>query len=427
MNKYKKIITGLDIGSERTRICIGGLDAAGRIEVYNAAMVKTRGLDRGIVTDVGEVAGCIQEAVAKIHGRPQNYLKGISSGEKKNIKIQSVYATIGGEHIIGNNTKGMISLSVRAAEIERRDVNRAIESAKYLTASIDRQIIHALPQDFFVDGYRKIKDPLGLFGTRLGVNLHIISSGLSFLNNMIKAINRAGLDVDGIVYSGFATSLTTLTQQEKQAGVVLLEIGAATTNILFFNEQSLQYTNVIAIGGSDITEEIARSIGIDFLQAEELKMQYKNICLNESLSNDYCEQKIIIKKGSAQYESITSKDLAAIVDKKMNEIIFLIKKDLELAGIKARAKRVVLCGGVSFMDGVIERIEESLRLPVSLGIVRGFVSSMSGISNIFYATSIGLLMHAFSEQGEGKKKLALPQNGLEKIISCAKSIYEEYF
>lgn len=427
MIKNDSIITGIDIGSAKTTVCLGSFDAQGQIEIHNAAMVKTRGMERGIITDLGEVSACIEEVIKKVEIKMQRSEQ-IKHLSKKNFKITSVWATISGEHVLGNNTKGMLNLSNRPVEISRKDMRKAIDSAKYLSASIDREILHAFAQEYVIDGYQRIKDPLGIYGTRLGVNSHVLTAELSFINNMIKAINRAGIDVDHLVYSGFATSLTTITEQEKQAGIILLEIGAGTINILFFSEGSLQYTSIIPVGGQDITIQISKQLGIDFAQAEELKMQYRSRCGSSGRDEENCDDKIIIRKESAAYESITRKELMDIIDKKLDSILGMIKKDIELAGILSRVNcGVVVCGGMSFMDGIIERLEKITKLPVSMGIMRGFVSSSSGLNNIFYATGIGLVMHALNELSNDNKSTLLTNSTLGKITAKIRNIYEEYF
>ncbi len=422
------IIAGLDVGSAKTTVCLGSFDAQGRIEIHQASMVKTRGMERGVITDLGEVAACIEEVIKKVETKMHRSDQTNKLWPKKNFKINSVYATISGEHVLGNNTKGMLNLSSRPIEISRKDMRKAIESAKYLSSSIDREIIHALAQEYVIDGYKRIKDPLGIYATRLGVNLHILTAELSFITNGVKAINRAGIDVEQIAYSGLATSFSTITEQEKQAGVILLELGAGTVNILFFCEGSLQYTSVIPSGGQDITMQISSLLGIDFAQAEELKMQYRSRCGRDDLEQENCDDKIIIKKDAANYESITRKELADIIDKKLDVILGLIKKDIDLAGILSRVNcGVVVCGGMSFMDGIIERLEKITKLPVNMGIMRGFVSSSSGMSNIFYATGIGLVMHALNDRKDYNHGVFLTQSPWGKIMAKIRNIYEEYF
>jgi cell division protein FtsA len=421
------IIAGLDIGSAKTTVCLGSFDAQGQIEIINAAMVKTRGMDRGVITDLGEVAACIEEVIKKVETKMQRSEQAGNPWPKKNFKINSVWATISGEHVLGNNTKGMLNLSNRPMEISRKDMDKAIDSAKYLSSSIDREILHALAQEYVIDGYKRIKDPLGIYATRLGVNLHVLTAELAFITNVVKAINRAGLDVEQIVYSGLATSLSTITEQEKQAGIILLEIGAGTINILFFAEGSLQYTGVLPVGGQDITREISNQLGIDFAQAEELKMQYRSKCSGNDFDSNNCDDKIIIKKDAANYQSITRKELNDIIDKKLDLILGMIKKDIDLAGILSRVNcGVVVCGGMSFMDGIIERLEKITKLPVSLGIMRGFVSSSSGLSNIFYATGIGLVMYALNERDNSQGSL-FNNSFLGKIAAKIRTICEEYF
>ena len=387
-------------------------------------MVKTRGIERGIINDLGEVSGCIGEVIAKLEAKPnlpENFRL------KKNFKIGRVYASISGDHVLGNNAKGLLSLSNRPVEISRRDTKRAIDSAKYLNSSLDREILHALSQEFVVDGYRRIKDPLGIYGTRLGVNLHVISAGVSFVSSLVKAINRAGLDVSGIVYSGLATSLATLTGQEKQQGVVLVELGAGIINLLFFKDGSLQFTTVIPMGGNDINRQISRSLGVDMIQAEELKMQYRSACSDYLTRLDSCDDKLIIKKENGAYESVSRSRLSEVIDEKVDEMLRLIKKELEMTAIAQDIHSIVICGGMAFMDGIMEKVEKLLNVPVSMGITRGFVSNCSGLSNIFYATAIGMVLHGLNDRDSVKRQRVVVNGFFDHVFSKFRNVYEEYF
>ncbi len=428
MLNENSIIISLDIGSAKTTACAGSIDELGRIEIHDVSMVKTRGIERGVVVDIGEAAGCVEDIVKKLENKLHNCEQARLSQIKRNIKINSVFAAVSGDHILGNNVKGMLTLSNQPIEIDRKVRERVIDSAKFLSTSIDREILHALAQEFTVDGYKRIKDPIGIYGTKIGVQLHVISAGASFVTNLIKVINRAGLDVEGLGYSGLAAGYPVLNEQDKQLGVILLELGAGLVNILFFSEGNLQYTNVISIGGNDITMEISRRFGIDFAQAERLKMQYKSLSSDYIDKNSESEDKIIIKKDASNYESITRSQLADIIDEKLKELLGLAKKDLELAGIIPRAHAgVVICGGMSFLDGIIEKVEETMKLPVTLGIMRGFVSSIPGLSNIFYSAGIGLVMQTLKEQSQERPDKYVPAGVMGRVISKVKTVYEEYF
>ncbi len=427
MAKNNNEIIALDVGSAKTTICVGSFDAQARIEIHSASMVKTRGVERGVVTDLGEVASCIEEVVKKAEHKMDS-AAGSKHAKRKGAKINAVFTTISGEHILGNNTKAVLNLSNRPVEIGRKEKMRAIDSAQYLSASVDRDVLHALDQGFIVDGNKRIKNPMGIFGTRLGVNLHIISGGSSYVKDVIKAVNRAGLDVEGVAYSGFTSSLSIITEREKQAGVILLEMGAGCVNILFFKEGNLQYTGVIPVGGHDITKEIGRQLNIDMPQAEELKLQYRNTSAHYNDNDTGHGEKIIIKKDMSIYESINRKLMEDIIDKKLNELLLIIKKDLDLAGIMPRVRSgVVICGGMSFMDGIIEKLEKALNLKVKMGIMRGFVSSSSGLSNIFYSTGIGLIMHALGQKNIDYKKTFSSGNLRSKIMAKIREVYEDYF
>lgn len=422
-------VVALDIGTAKTTACVGGYDSFGRVEIIAAAMVKTRGFERGVITDIGEVARCIEEVISKIENKV--HASGFEAKRAtlvRKMNINSVYLTVGGEHISGSNTSGMLNLSERPIEIRQRDMQRVKDSVQFLSMTHEREILHILVQDYLVDGSTKTRDPRGIYGVRLGVNLHLLTGSSSWIKSLINATNRAGLDVEGVVFSGLATSAAALSEQEKEMGVVLLEMGAGATNILFFKEGSLHYTKVIAKGGLDITVELAQKLGIDFYQAEQLKMQYHGSFYDKQKDTNTDEDKIIIRKNSSNYQSINRRNVVGLIEAKLGEIINTVTTDLELAGLISKANcGLVVCGGMSCMEGIIEKLEEAMRLPVRLAILRGFVSRISGISNIFYATGMGLILQLLEPRLQSHRSNITEKSFLRLVMAKMRSVYEEYF
>ncbi|MBU2062796.1 MAG: cell division protein FtsA [Candidatus Omnitrophica bacterium] len=421
------LIVGLDIGTNKSTLSTGNFNAAGQVEIMSVSTVKSKGMERGLISNLTDVAGMVEEVVRKAEEKLNSRKGAAKAFEMRKFKISSVYTTIGGEHIIGNNSRSTLNLSNRPVQINRQNISRLIDAAKFSEVSMDKEILHVLEQEFVINGSQRLKNPIGIFGKNLTLNLHVISCDSSQMNTVIKAVNRAGLDVEGVVFSGLATSSCVLSEQEKQNGVILLELGAGVSNVLFFKDGSLFYTSILPQGGSDITEKIAQHFGIDFTQAEQLKMQYRNLYSEYAQNTD---EKIIIKKSSSLYESIKKSELAAIIDGQLNCLFKAITDELNSAQILGKAKEgIVIAGGMAFMDGIIEKLEEISKTKVTLGIMRGFVSNISGISNTAYSTGVGLVMHILNKKVKNSEKsdTIIKWGILSGLITKIKSIYEDYF
>jgi len=422
MNNGSSMVLSLDIGSDRTKLCAGVPVGNDRVEICAAAMVKTKGISKSVVTNSDELTECIEALVKKLEGNKKKLKRFVYVAKNKNIKVNSIYLTIGGEHILTVNSKSALRLSERPVLVSRHDVSRLMDTAKSLQRCVNREIIHLLPQEFMVDGYKRLKDPEGVCGCMLTAKLHTISCEASFMQNLINVVNNAGISVEDVIYSGLAASFSALTKQQKHAGVILLEFGAETVDALFFKEDSLQWTSVIPFGAKDITLEIAENLSVTFMQAEQLKMQYKSM-------PDDSMYKIIVKKKSADYNTIIPQYLTAVVDKKLFEIMFFIKKELELSGILSKADAgIVISGGMSFMDGFTAKLQEFMGVMVKFGIMRGFVSNLPAAGSNFYAAGIGAVMYAIDKNRNKPVKMSMRRRDIfRQIVGNVKDMYNDYF
>jgi len=421
-------VIGLDIGTAKTVATVGWRHEKYGVEIVGAAMARTRGIERGVLTDANAAAATVEEVLHKVEALLRERRSRQRARDGQVARVPALYVAVGGDHVLGSNAKGMLTLADRPVEVTRKDMRRVIGAGEALALSRNREIVHTLPQEFIVDGHTRSRDPRGMFAGRLGVGLHIISGDGVILKSLMRTVHRAGYDVDGVIYSGIATSQAVVTPEDKQRGTVLLELGAGTVNILFFSDGSLQYSSVLASGGRDITHTLADALGIDRSQAEHLKMQYQSSGEAGSAAAAWGDDKIIIKKENAAYESISRADLARIIDAAVAELLGVIRQDLSRAGIPLRSGAgIVLAGGMTFMDGIMDMVEQALDCPVRLATMRGFVSSQHGISNLFYATSIGTVMYALSQQQEAQPEPAGGPRVVRYVAERLRQWYEDYF
>ncbi|MCM8812461.1 MAG: cell division protein FtsA [Candidatus Omnitrophica bacterium] len=412
----------LDIGSSKTVVCVGRSDAQGRTAIEHVSLLKTRGVSRGQVVNFVELAGCIEEALSAAEKTYAALPDAGAAGSRG--RISSVHLSLCGADFVGSNSKGAISLSARPAAITQRDVCRVVDGAIVLAGSLEREMVHVFPREYIIDGSKRVHDPVGMCGTRLGVQVHVISAGEAAVQTFVKAVNRAGYDVEGVVFSGLATGLVTLSEREKEAGVLLLECGAAHINIVFFCERTIHYMNVVPCGGEDITQALMQEFSIDHSQAEELKIRYQAVPARAAAE----DEKIIIKKNTGQYQSISLEQVNRTADRALQAVTEALRRELTLSGILARIPGgVVLAGGMCFMDGISDRMEAALGVPVRLGMLRGVIGNNSRLYSMLYAAGIGTVRYALDARRRPAEAVPLRKGFFGQVLSQMRYVYDQYF
>ncbi len=391
----KNIITGLDIGTSKVVALIGEVAADGAIEIIGIGRYPSRGLKRGVVVDIEATVNSIQRAVQEAE---------LMAG----CEVRTVYAGIAGSHIRSLNSHGIVA--IKDLEVSQVDVERVLEAAKAVAIPADQKILHILPQEFIIDNQGSIREPVGMAGVRLEARVHIVTGAVSSAQNIIKCVRRCGLEVNDIILEQLASSHAVLTEDEKELGVCLIDIGGGTTDIAVFAEGAIQYTSVIPIAGDQVTNDIAMALRTPTKAAETIKI--KHACAMPELSNS-SEMIEVLSVNERPGRKISAKVLSDVVSARYEELFSLVRNELRRSGFEERvAAGMVMTGGGSNVRGAIELAEMCFEMPVR----HGCASQVSGLTeatvNPSMATGVGLLLHGFQQQYEGGYNvIALNDNG----------------
>jgi cell division protein FtsA len=376
----QKIVAGLDIGTTKITAIVAEANENGDgIRIIGVGSAPSDGLKRGVVVNLEKTTRSIQYAVQEAERM---------SGRT----IRSVFAGIAGDHIRGINSRGVIAVSRKDAEIRPHDLERVIEAAKAVAIPADREILHVLPQEFIVDDQDGIRDPVGMSGVRLEAEVHIITGAASACRNVIRAAERAGLEVEELVLESLASADAVLTQDERDLGVALFDIGGGTTDVAIFYEGSVRHTAVIGLGGSNVTNDLAIGLRTPVERAEQLKLQ-SGCALTSMVSPKEVVQ--VPSVGGRLDREVSRHMLAMMIEPRIEEIFELGKKEIRKNHVgDLLGAGVVLTGGASSLEGMPELAEQVFDLPVRRGIPMGITGLTEAICDPRFATGVGLAIHA---------------------------------
>ena len=371
----KNLIVGLDIGTSKVVAIVGEVTSGGEIEIIGLGSSQSRGLKKGVVVNIESTVHTIQRAIEEAE---------LMAG----CEIHSVYAGIASSHIRSLNSHGIVA--IRDNEVSIGDVDRVIDAARAVAIPADQKILHILPQEFVIDSQEGIKEPIGMSGVRLEAKVHMVTGSVSSAQNIIKCVRRCGLEVDDIILEQLASSSAVLTEDEKNLGVCLVDIGGGTTDIAIFTDGSIHHTAVIPIAGDQVTNDIAVALRTPTQHAEDIKVRYA--CALTQLANP--EETIEVPSvGDRPSRRLARQTLAEVVQPRYEELFSLVQAELRRSGYEELiAAGVVLTGGSSKMEGAVELAEEIFHMPVRVGIPQ-FVSGLSDVvKNPIYSTGVGLLL-----------------------------------
>jgi cell division protein FtsA len=376
---------GLDIGTTKISCIIADTNGNGEPRVVGVGTAPSEGLRRGVVVDLEKTVASITRAVEEAER-----MAGVSA--------RGVYAGIAGDHIRSINSRGVIAVSRKDNEIAQPDVDRVVEAAKAIAIPMDREIIHVIPQEFIVDDQDGIKDPVGMSGVRLEAEVHIITGAVTSAKNICRSIQRAGLKVYDLVLEPLASSHAVLGRDERDLGVVLLDLGGGTTDVAVFFEGSIRHTAIIPFGGANVTNDLAIGLRTPIDKAEQIKIQHG--CALASLIGP--EEVVAVSGvGGRADREISRHVLASMIEPRLEEIFVLANKEVkknhfaELLG-----GGVVLTGGTSLMPGIVELAEQVFEMPVRLGVPEGLGGLSANVADPRFATGVGLVLHAAQNDGE---------------------------
>lgn len=404
----KNMIVGLDIGTSKIVAIVGEVSADGEIEIIGIGSHPSRGLKKGIVVNIESTSQSIQRAVEEAE---------LMAG----CRINSVYVGISGSHISSLNSHG--TAAIRDGEVSPLDVDRAIESAKAVAFPADQQLLHVLPQEFMVDGHEGIKDPVGMSGVRLEADVHLVTGAVSAAQNIVKCVQRCGLGVDDLILEQLASSYSVLLEDEKELGVCLVDIGGGTTDIAIFTQGAIRHTKVIPIAGDQVTNDIAFALRTPTQFAEEIKIKYGCALKQLVKADDTIEVPSI---GDRPSRRLARSTLYEVIGPRYEELLTLIHNELTRSAYKELiAAGVVLTGGSSKMEGVVELAEEMFHVPVRLGETQFVKGLVDVVKNPIYATGVGLLLYSHYNRS-GQQNLHV-NAGIKGVWDRMKSWFQGNF
>ena len=405
----RRLIVGLDIGTSKVVAVVGELAAENTIEVIGIGSSPSRGLKRGVVVNIESTVQSIQRAVEEAE---------LMAG----CEINTVFAGIAGSHVRSLNSHGIVA--IRDKEVSRSDVDRVIDAARAVAIPADQRILHVLPQEFLVDSQEGIREPIGMSGIRLEAKVHLVTGAVSAAQNIVKCVQRCGLDVEDVVLEQLASSYSVLTDDEKELGICLVDTGGGTTDIAVFRGGAIQHTAVIPIAGDQVTNDIAVSLRTPTQYAEEIKIKYA--CALSQLANP--DETIEVPSvGDRPPRRLARQTLAEVVEPRYEELFSLVRDELRRSGFEELiAAGIVLTGGSSKMEGAVELAEEIFHVPVRLGVPQYVEGLVDVVRNPIHATAVGLLLYGM-EATEAKADAAAAKAGIFGVFDRMKAWFQGNF
>lgn len=377
----KEFVAGLDIGTTKTCCVLAEADVeSGSVDIIGVGLTPSVGLRRGVVVDLDATTEGIRGAADKAQRMAGN------------ISVRSVVVGITGEHISSLNSRGVIAITSSDREISHGDVERVVEASRVIVLPPEREIIHAIPRGYVVDGQDGVKDPVGMSGSRLEVETHIVTGSTAFLDNVVKCVRRAGLELDTTVLEPIATGESAVLPAEKDLGVVLIDIGGGTTDVAVFVNGEIYYTAVLAVGGNHVTRDMAIGLRASQEEAESVKLKYG--CATSDMV-DLDDTFRVTSLGDEQPRELPKEMLAEIIEPRVQEILQMVREEVIKSGyIDMLPAGAVLTGGGALMPGTVQLAEKILGMPTRLGQPQGVGGLNDTVQSPICATGVGLVIYA---------------------------------
>jgi cell division protein FtsA len=374
--KKDKYLVGLDIGSTKTSVLIAEIEDE-QVKFLALGAAESKGLRKGLIVNLDSAVSSIRRAAEEAEG-------------VANVPVESALIGVAGGHVRGVNSRGGVTLGHRPRDIEREDVRRAIDAARNISLPEDREVLHVLPHEFLVDAQEGIRDPLGMIGQRLETNVHLVTSSIAATQNLVTAANRAGILISDTVLEPLASAESSLTQDERDLGVCLLDIGGGTTELLVYGGGVVRHTSAVAIGGDHFTNDLAVGLRTPIPEAERIK-RHHGCAAASMLHEDGAIE--IASVGDRPPRTIFARMLTDILEPRANELLALFRDDLRRAGLdKQIPAGFVLAGGGARLHGLIDLAEQSFHLPVRIAEPKGLLDMPEQVAQPEYATVVGLVM-----------------------------------
>lgn len=382
----KNLLVGLDIGTSKVVAIVGDTTADGQMEIIGIGSHPSRGLKRGVVVNIEATVQSIQRAIEEAE---------LMSG----CQIHSAFTGIAGSHIRSLNSHGIVA--IRETEVAQSDVDRVIDAARAVAIPADQKILHVLPQEFIIDHQEGIREPIGMSGVRLEAKVHLVTGALSAAQNIVKCVRRCGLDVSDIILEQLASSYAILTEDEKELGVCMIDMGGGTTDIAIFSEGAIRHTAVIPIAGDQVTNDIAVALRTPTQSAEDIKLKHACALTEMASHEDLIE---VPSVGERPRRRLSKRSLAEVIEPRYDELFNLVHAEIRRSGLEdVIAAGIVLTGGASKVTGAVELAEKIFKMPVRLGMPQNVTGLSEVINNPIYATGVGLLLYGKQQQFTGRK------------------------
>ena len=376
-----RMIVGLDIGTSKVVSIVGEVSPEGGVEIIGIGSHPSRGLKKGVVVNIESTVQSIKRSVEEAE---------LMAG----CQIHAVYAGIAGSHIRSLNSHGIVA--IRDREVFQPDIDRVIDAAQAVAIPADQKILHILPQEYVIDNQEGVKEPLGMSGVRLEAKVHLVTCAVNAAQNIEKCIRKCGLEVEDIILEQLASGYAVLTEDEKELGVCVVDIGGGTTDIAVFNDGAIRHTAVIPIAGDQVTNDIAMALRTPTQNAEEIKIKYACALASLAGENETIKVPGVGERGD---RDLSRQALAEVVEPRYDELFTLIQSELRRSGFEDLiAAGIVLTGGSSKMEGVVELAEEIFHMPVRIGRPQGVTGLTDIVRNPIYSTAVGLLLYGAKQQ-----------------------------
>ncbi|MGH8728178.1 MAG: cell division protein FtsA [Burkholderiales bacterium] len=403
------LLVGLDIGTSKIVAIVAEIKEEGGLEIIGMGSHPSRGLKKGVVVNIESTVNGIQRAMEEAE-------------LMADCKIREVYTGIAGSHIKSFNSHGMVAIKDR--EVTQADVERVVETAKAVNIPTDQQILHILNQEFIIDGQEDVREPLGMSGVRLEIKVHIVTGAVSAAQNIMKCVRRCGLEVQDLILQPLGSATAVLSEDEKDLGVCLIDVGGGTTDIAVFTEGAIRHTAVIPIAGDQITNDIAMALRTPTKDAEEIKIRHG--CAYTQLAN--AQQNVEVPGvGDRGPRQLSRQTLAEVIEPRVEELYSLVQTELRRSGFEELlSSGIVITGGASVMPGMVELGEEVFHMPVRLGLPQYLGGLSEVVRNPRYSTAVGLLLTGLAQR-KRREMVKMTTGSFKQVFERMKSWFKGNF
>jgi len=409
--RSQRYIVGIDLGSTKVCCVVGEMKEGGSVEVLGVGRAASKGLRRGAIANLDAAVEALKAAVEEAETMAA-------------VTVEKALVGISGAHIRGFNSRGVVAVTGREREVTPADIHRVLESARSISLPPDRAIFHVVPQEFTVDDQQGIGDPVGMTGSRLEANVHVVTGSLTAVHNITNCVNRAGIEVTEVVLDQLAAAESTLKPEEKELGVALVDIGGSSTQIAVFDRGAIRHTAVVPTGGEQFTNDIAVGLRTPIQEAEQIKTQY-GCAIARMVDED--ETIGVPTLGGRKPRRLSRQILCEILQPRSEELFTLVAEEIERSGWEgALSSGVVLTGGGSQLEGLVEIAEQIFDLPVRIGAPAGVGGLVDLVSSASYGTAVGILLYGAAHHAR-RDVTRVPPYMLAKVSARVKGLLSGIF